>query len=413
MGIIRGFWLVFFLACSLCHIAMADTSILPPGIRALAYKHINAKVPTSFDRSGLESDFSVRERLGSSIIKSISADAKAFYDEIYKINSNLAESIDLGTIDLDPKIDVRADVFALAWGLSDRVMIVGALPLMKAKVSVNGGYTNTGTIGSAAKRLHSMDPNTQMAEAYAQILDGLPSLKGEYVQGVVVNEFKYKPVGNWSASGIGDATIYSQWRFIKGDFYRQGAKLGMDLPTGATDDADNLVDIPFGKGYYGTYVETLHDFNLWDNIFVLTLMGRYEYQWPTSRVYRLAPSVAFPLTAEKEDIRYKPGNYWQVGPDFAVTIAKLVKGTIGYSLRTKAKDTMHGTNPAYDYSILESKTNEVIHKVEASLSLSTVELFMRKQFPLPMKIGTTLSRVVKGVNTERVNQMSLDLETYF
>jgi hypothetical protein len=82
-------------------------------------------------------------------------------------------------------------------------------------------------------------------------------------------------------------------------------------------------------------------------------------------------------------------------------------------VRTKNKDSIEGKRPDYDYDILESKTDAVIHKAEFAISYSTTDLFMKKKFPVPLKIGSTFSRVVSGINTERVNQLSLDFEMYF
>jgi len=395
-------------------ILYADTTVLPSGVRAFVYKHIEANISSSFDKQGVESSFQIKERLGSSVIKSISSDAASAYDELHKIDSALAESVDLGTIDLDPEITASANIFALGWGLSDSIMVIGALPVMKANVTLRGGYTNTGAISSAAKQLKSIQDSRQAkASAFAQVLEQLPSIRGEYLQGALVNDLGYKPIGSWSGTGIGDAIVYTQWRFVNKDTYKQGAKFGMELPTGAVDDPDNLVDIPFGSGYYATYVESLHDFNLWRNIFSLSFTGRYQYQWPTTRTYRLAPSVDFPLTAVKENIHYKPGNYYSAGAEFGTKLFQSIGANIGYSIRVKNKDKIPGKDPNYDYGILESKTDTIIRKAEVSVSYSTVNLYTRGKFPVPFKIGSTYNKVLSGMNTERISQVSLDFEMYF
>jgi hypothetical protein len=124
--------LIFLLSFGLAQeAAIADTNTLPRGVRAFVYKHVRAAVPSSYSNSGALQDFSLRETLGPSVIKSIGPDVASAYEELHKIDANLAENINLGQIDMEPEIRVQANAFGLAWGLSDRLMIAVGLPIIR------------------------------------------------------------------------------------------------------------------------------------------------------------------------------------------------------------------------------------------------------------------------------------------
>lgn len=395
--------------------AHADTSQVPTGVRALVYKHVEASVPLSYDSQGFTSDYSIREILGTNVITGISADVASAYNELHKVDAALAESVDLGKIDVTPEIKVKADAFGLAWGLSDRLMVAVGVPVMKASVTLSGGYYNSGAIANAAKQLRAItDPNVKdKATAFAQVLEQLPEIKGEYLEGVIVNNFGYKPVGNWYGSGIGDVQLFAQYKTYEGEKYKNALKFGVELPTGRTDDPDNLLDIPFGSGYYKTYLEAQNDYQIVDEYLALNVMGRYQYDWSADRTYRLRPSLSFPLTSDKENIHYKPGNVWLFGTELSTKLWKSVGFSTALSRKIKSRDSIHGARSNYDYALLEHGTDTRTDTLEATLSYSTVDLFLRKRFPVPLKIGATVSRVIAGRNTEQVNQTSLNFEMYF
>ena len=396
--------------------AMADTTQLPGGIGAVIFKYISADVPDSFGKSGDSKDFSIKETLGASIIKGISSDVSAVYDQLHALAPAIANNINLGYVDLEPKIHVTANVYGLAFGISDRVMLAVGAPVMHGEIHVNGGYVNSGSIGAAAQQLKKVtDPNSKdLAFAMGQALEQLPTSRGEYLQNVIVNTYHYKPIGDWSATGIGDMQSYLQIKLYDGEDYRQSLKVGADIPTGKPSDPDNLVDIPFGQGYFDSYLESLHDFSLLgDNDLVMSLVGRYQYSFATTQTFRLSPSTSFPLTDQEEAIHYKPGNAWSTGIGLSTKFFKNFTAGISYLYKSKASDSIRGNRSSYDYSILEDATNSNASTVGAEIYFNTIQLFKKKIFPIPLRVGVEANRVVAGLNTQQVNQISLNVQTYF
>ncbi|NUM89113.1 MAG: hypothetical protein HUU37_07915 [Bdellovibrionales bacterium] len=375
----------------------ADTNVPPKNVRVLVYQYVNANVPGSFGSTGVEQDFSVKETLGTSVIKSISSDVAAAWDELHKVSPKLAEEINLGKVDLEPEIKIKANVLGLAWGLTDKLMVAVGAPIMSASVNVKGGYIDTNALKGTASALRAVtDPSVaSKAAAFAQALEQLPTLRGEYLQGVIVNEFGYKPVGNWRGEGLGDTTVFAQYRFSNHDIFKHAVKGGAELPTGRKDDPDNLVDVPFGTGYVGSFVESLNDFYVWDDKLMLTGNAKYQINWRANREFRLAPSYDFPLSSWKETILYNPGDYWQVQGEIGSKVGYGVGFYTQYTIKNKGKDGIHGARGDYDYGILEHRTNSRTETWKSSITYSTVPLYMKGRFPVPFKVGLARSRVVQ------------------
>lgn len=397
------------------------TATVPAGVRALVYHYVHGDVPGSFGDTGVEKSLSVNATLGSSILRNISPETSAAYDELAKIDSNLANSLDLGRVDLDPKVSANINAFGLAWGVTDNIMVGADVPFYDAKVSLSGGFSPTDSMSKTVARLqqYAKDPTVTQktrdsANVLAQVLSQLPSLQGAYLQGAVVNDYGYKPIGNWAGRGMGDFDLFTQWHFLETPYYAQAVKVGHSLPTGRADDPDNLVDIPFGTGYHSTYVDSIHDILIWKEAALLfTFDAKYQYNWSTEREYRLVPSADFPLSKTKEKIDYKPGDQWSVTGDIGSKIWGGISWETSYTLKNKSTDSAHGVDNSYNYDLLTDTSNSSSHTVFAGLIYSTVEDFKRKKFPIPLIVELEASRVISGVNTEKLNTYALDFKLFF
>jgi hypothetical protein len=401
--------------------AIASTETLPAGVRAFVYKYMYGTVPSSYGDTGVEEGLNVNATLGSSILRNLSKETSVAYDEISNIDPQLANNLDLGRVDLDPKITASINGFALAWGLTDQIMIGGLIPIYQASVDIEGGYSNTASLNNTIAKLKAYANDAALTQAQrdaasilAQVLTQLPTMRGEYLQGAVVNDFKYKPVGNWKGNGVGDLELFTQFRFLERDYYAQAIKVGQILPNGRVDDPDNLLDIPFGTGFFSTYAESLHDFSLIERLKLMLSLGlRYQYNWATDRTYRLTPESNFPLTAKKEVVPVKPGNSWSFSSEIGSRLWKDISWNTSYSFKNKSADHAQGVDRNYNYGILTQSSASNSQTVGAGLTYSTVENYRRKKFPVPLTVGLETSQVINGLNTEKMKIYALNVKVFF
>lgn len=398
----------------------ALTETVPKNVKAFVYSFMHGNIPGSFGETGVERSLNVNATLGSSILKNLSPEVSAAYQELSNIDPTLASSLDLGKIDLDPRISANIHAVGLAYGIRDDLMIAAGVPMYDARVVVNGGYLQTSSLNSTVGSLKGYSQDASLSQKtrdsaliLSQILAQLPTMRGEYLQGALVNDYGYKPVGNWNGSGTGDLDAYSQYRFLETDFYLQAFKLGQLFPTGRVDDPDNLVDVPFGTGYYSTYAESLHGLIIvtdWD--LKLGFSARYQKNWDGQRSYRLSPSEDFPLSRTKENVKLKPGDE----QSYLGQIGSKILGfdwNFSYQIKNKARDRASGKSSDYDYGILTRNSRTMSHTMSGELGYSTVALFKKNKFPIPLMASAGMSRVYKGINTEKLKIYAFTLKVFF
>lgn len=396
----------------------AETSVVPPGVRAFVYHRVNAEIKSHLGPNGVENPYAMKERIKVDVIAQAEPRAEAVIQRIRQSNPEILEGMDLGTLDAKPDIRVNVDVFGGAFGVTKNFMLVGVVPVYQANVNIAGGFYSTQSLTATADRLESManaDPNAPRADymALAQFLRQLAVPTGNHVQGVLTNSLGYKPVGNWSGSGIGDMIFFGQLRTTDTPQYKQGWKVGAEVPTGRTDDPDNLLDVPFGKGHFVSFVESLHDFYVWGNKWILAANAKFAYQWGHTPTYRLVPDNGIPLTSEKGQVYRKPGNIGSLNLHSEVKIVSDVYFHTDYIFTKKGRDKFSGANNGYDYSILERNTEQTSHVGELGVSFTTANLFMQNRFPVPFKVGTFVSRVLDGENVDKIDMATLRFEMYF
>jgi hypothetical protein len=245
-------------------------------------------------------------------------------------------------------------------------------------------------------------------------MEQLPTLRGENLQDIVVNAYRYKPVGDWSASGFGDAQLYGQYLFHDGAHIKNAAKLGANLPTGRPNDPDNILDVPFGRGYLGTFIEAMNDiYLLSEDRLILNAYARYEYNWPTVQAMRLPSNASMPLTADRGDVRIEPGDSWTFigGAESRVLYDLRIYGN--YIFYYKNRDRMSGDRNDYDYSILATGTDGHGRTAEIGAFYSTTDLYLKKKFPIPFKVKGSYAQTLAGNNMEIVDMAYVEFQLYF
>lgn len=414
------YWILIFLISFSTPLIWAGESVSPPkGISAFVYRGANVFVEGTFDGIGQLNGLDFSSSIDKSALLNMAPEVQEFINELEAIKPGITSGLTLGDLSFSPEVDLKVHGMALAHGLSDKTMIVGFLPVYEARVQLHGGFSSSTFLRQMSRELNqqgqisSEQEKRLRAEAISQIIDQAPQLTNEIIQGALVNELGYMPLGHWSATGIGDLNFFLQHRFLTKSHYIQAARIGLSLPTGRQDDPDNLVDIPFGTGYATTYLETVHDVHLWKKYATFSWVGRYDINFPTHKTLRLVENPNIPISSEKEDLDIITGDaytnkfFLEVHPFEGLT---LIGGTSFYK---KSADNILGQRSDFDYRIMENMSAKTTYTQELRISYSTLPLFKKNILPIPFKVGVTQSEVLTGSNSEKTKLMSVDFEMYF
>ncbi len=208
--------------------------------------------------------------------------------------------------------------------------------------------------------------------------------------------YGYKPFSSWSDSGVSDVETVARYQFYQSDHWALAFTGGARFPTGKIDDPDNLVDTGFGNGAYALLARLHCDYTGIQNLF-LNGTFRYDIQLPTSMTKRIPPEVNRPLSTEKEKIDIDQGDRFEfegtAGYDF---LGGLLNLSVQYRYGFKLEDEVSGKKS--NYSSLEDETGASFHAVRPGITLSTINRYRAKEFPVPFTASIEYENIFAGSN---------------
>lgn len=392
----------------------SETKTPPKGISFFYFRNSQINLSGEYLSSGAKTNFDIHGRIDGATLNQIAPASQAMFAQLQAIDPALAASVDFGKIDLSPRPELEHRVFAFGHGVTDRLMLVGVMPLFEASVEMRGGYNDTGSVNQVVNQLRSSQYNgNTAADLWAQVLSQFPQLSGSLLQSVIVNEMGYRPLGSWTGSGVGDVMVYGQYLFLDQGGFKQAVRAGTTAPTGHQDDPDNLVDIPFGDGYWAPFAELVNEYYAMNNSLRLNVRGKYIQPLPAKKTYRLYEDPEFPLSSSKATLGYRGGAsfIFTAGAEY-VFYNEMFSATGSFAREYRQADSIDSV-PGYDVSILEKDTQKKSDSVMAGIEFSSIGLFQKKKFPLPIKTGVYYAKVIGGVNTADYDAYVLDFTMLF
>ncbi len=223
--------------------------------------------------------------------------------------------------------------------------------------------------------------------------------------------FGYERLQTWSESGFGDTQIGGKYKFHDKDAWRLAVAAGVRLPTGRTDDPDNLADVPFGTGSVAGLLRFYADYRIAKNwIFNATLFADIFLQHKEEK--RVPSSVNEPLTSKKTNVKIRPGSIFEVDLQTMYQTESGWYGFLAYRGGIKGKDRVSG--PAgFDYSSLEDETDLISHIGKVGVGFSSLGLYAQKKFPLPMYAELQYRNRFAGENVFKSEYIGLTLGVFF
>ena len=402
----------------IAHLSFAGiTDTLPGGVRAFIYRYQQMKVDGFYDPNGSAYNYDFSESLDLNTVAEGLPEVNDLVQELEAVEPGITKDLEFGRFEVKARADATINAYALAWGISDRVMVVGALPFVQAKVRLDGGYVNYDSLNQVQNRLLQIaagrGDGSDEARVLAQVLGQIPSISGPELQSYLVDDLGYDPIGDWSGQGFADMDVYLQYQFHKGTVFKQAMVTGVEVPTGRVEDPNSLVDVSFGNGAYGLYLGHLFDFEPLGTGLNLYTDIRYTTYLPSTRSRRLNSTPGFSIGTETEETNYQRGGFGRVMVGADQRILPVLNAYAEYKYERQLQDTYSGSYDDYDYTILGSGTGSERHKMIFGSTFSTVGLYNEGRFPLPFKVRAQYERIFHAVNADDIEVAYLHFEFYF
>lgn len=320
-----------------------------------------------------------------------------------------AEGVDLGDSVGDAKGLVNARVTStipvLAYGITDKVTFGAGLPIVYSNTHVDTGWVANETF---QKKLIAL----QGAGYEGKILGFKESLSN--VIATKIKGYGYQDLQDEQHTDIGDLNLGFKEQVFKNDNMAVALAQKVVVPTGRTADLNKVVDLAPGDGHYNVGASAMADFYVLPK-FTLTPSAGYLYQIENSQAVRV-PRVGSESISPDIDpaVRVKRGDIMSTALALKYQATELFTASTAYSLQYKNPDSYEGGKFApYRYHFLEKDTWQNMQTVQLAFTGSTIPLFKKKQFPVPMDATVALAHVFEGRNVGLLDVAVFELAAYF
>ena len=315
-----------------------------------------------------------------------------------------AGSASLGNsvIDFEYKID-EVDL-KFFYGITNKLSIGTKIPYYWLTNDVNARIDNTNaTVGK--------NPFVPGGVAPLSVPGTTPFTTND-VQNLLGQAFGYDRIETWSGNGIGDIEVGGRYQYLKTENWRLAFTGGVRLPTGEEDDPDSLVDVAFGSGAWALLFRSNNDYTAIKNV-ILNATLEYDLVLPDHETVRVLDDVNRSLTTNKENVDRDLGDIFRLKLSGAYAFYEGFGFYLFYSYAFQLKDKISG-DQGFSYESLEDETDWTYHEYKVGLSYSTIPLFRKKKFPLPLRASIEYEDVFAGTNNFLKQQLfTLKLAVFF
>ena len=224
----------------------------------------------------------------------------------------------------------------------------------------------------------------------------------------------FDPIEDWEDSGLSDIEIGMRYQYFKSDEWRLAFTGGVRLPTGKTDDPDNLMDTEFGTGAMALLLRFNQDYVGVDGL-LLNVTVKYDWVLPDEETVRVLEDPSQPLAPafNKEKVDRDLGDTLalELYGDWSLSDTWSVNALYTWAMRQK--DKIDG-NLGLAYGSLEDETDADHQSFEAGVTWSTVSRYQEEKASVPMEVGLSYETVFAGNNNYLKQQLyTLSFALYF
>jgi hypothetical protein len=370
-----------------------DARVMPKGIRSLRFVMLTSQITEKTDSAGSAQPLAKpleRNLTFGDIVKGEKDPLRRSLVGGFFEYGGFALTDSVGQFAGDIKSRVTGFAPVLMYGVTDRLTVAAALPVINAAVGVGLGFRANATgqhfLDSLAESYNNQIPAAQ--EAGQKINGAIGELNRKLV------ENGYRPATDWEATGLGDLNLVAKYRLVSAQTWASAATATLVAPTGRRDDPNNLLDRNFGDGQWDVAGAIAFDEPIASSGFVLSQFARYTVQFSGRKDVRMATDSE-QIEVPVGNVAFKPGNKFETGASFSFASDSGWSGGLGYTYYTKGSDTYRAGASS---NILAEDTSEQSHEASVEFGYLSVPAFLRKEIPVPFDSKFVYKRQLSSVN---------------
>lgn len=386
---------------------VGSTAVLPKGVRSIRVGGLITNVDGWYNDYGVTSG--VAEPFNQNL--SYARLLKAEKNENLKLNveSQLRnKKVDLNSLAGQSYADINTTAVvtlpAIAYGLTDRWMLAVAMPIVYTNMDVATGF-----VGSPQLQ--------QLVSDFSQKSRKQTALIQQKLTDVIATEIAnkgYKPLADQEKTQLGDIVLMAKYLAHHSLNYSWALTNTFTFPTAHVRDVNKVVDPTPGDGQFDYGITSTIEVPVTGQIklvnqtsYTIQFSDRRETRIPITKAERLSSDIDYGATRDIGDIvtssigaLYSPWSLLTVGGSY----------TIGY----KERDQWSGGQFSRDrYEVLGVETEQFMQAAYLEASLSTVNLYREKSFPVPLMAGLGVGKVIDGRNIRHDPLWNLNMTVFF
>lgn len=382
---------------------------LPKGVRALGVRNVTTTpIKSNFNQYRSEAPLAPNFRIDASALNEMAGKILVPGQDL---DATAYNNLLVGEYGIDAQARANVNGFGFAYGLTDKVMLYTEIAYYNANVDAKITRTKGNNYKEIEDYLRTKSNVTYQDKAYAELLRRMIDINTNNIQSVIVNQYGYKPIGEWQGKGYGDMETGVMLKAIDKGTWGLQIYPGVVLPTGTQDDPDILQDIGFGDGQYDVFGELGTGYIVNDNLSFGTRF-RYTYQAPTKKTLRIPTSRDFPLSADKGkfDVKYGDKLNFMFNTTLAFNDWFALTPVYRYMYQMPSKyDSQYSDANGY----LAYNSDKQEHQVQLTASVSSIQPFLKKKFALPAQFNFNVVQTVAGKNVPKVGRFEFELRLIF
>jgi len=322
-------------------------------------------------------------------------------------NSEIANQLNLGTLqfDVDPTVRYTAPIYAR--GITERFTLGLALPVINYKAQINVAQVGS-NVPQIKRELQAVTANSEELARGLNRLD--ESLVTTFNQ--IVQDRGYKPIRSREESFLGDIQMVGLYHLVKQSRENAVLKVGLVLPTGPEDDPDDLTDLN-NQHQFAVGAGVINDYSFISRWTIGS--GVYFLSRIPDRSTRRVPESeedSLPKANRKERLDRDLGDSLSANANIRYQFNDYFEATAGFETGTKSPDQYSGQK-GWDYALLSKNTYQTWNKTLFALEYSTVAGFIGGRDPIPFTVSYDFSDIFAGTNIERQQMHELGIKLYF
>lgn len=386
-----------------------STGVLPKGIRNVSYQGFTTSAYNKYNTDGNG------EAIGKPLNKSLTwQDIINGQDSAVQAQSLQALLLDLGQDlnqvvgDTTGVVNARATVSVpvLAYGVMSWWTTALAVPIVYTSTNIDTGFVSNQVLDNFIGNELAAQNLSLQAEAAARKFVGLLNQKA------IANG--YEPIASESKMRIGDIKWVQKFQVLKNPVYAIALKQDITLPTGTPADPNKLIDVGSGDAQWDLGFGAVVDWFVGSQ-WTLTGAVQYTAQLPDTVTRRLPISVNDTISADIDSNTYRDlGDIFSLSTAAKFTFFETWTASTAYAFQTKNPDTYVGSSfESFRYEILEFDTHQRMHSLQLGLGYSTIPLFRKQRFPLPLQASLGYTWVIAGENVAADGTLGFQMSVFF